>query len=558
MTSGLRWVLLPALLLLAATMPVAAVRGDPEVVAKQLAASLVPELKAAPHDLTALDFEEELGALPEGTLAVLELYASWCPACQHFKPTFEKLAAFFNGQPELPGPTVWVGRVDCADEENNKEVCSTFTALTGFPTMMWGSPRELAARGGRVIDVRKRDIEGILAWIGKQTGQEYRFEEAELYKPASSAPLRGPPVDVGAAVGEDAELFTPRRRGPPGRLQKVVDEQDVQSATLLGFSYIIGSPQLLGLPGARAALQGWVHLLAAAHPVRMCRAGSVELAKRFDRVWPVGGSPLPALSTFHVCGTRASVAPWRGCRGSQPSTRGFTCGVWSLLHSTAAHLPEDGGAHWVSAVRGYIANFFQCSDCSKHFTARISKPDAGEVATRRDAVLWIWGVHNEVNARLAKEEGRLGTGDPLFPKSLWPPAELCPACHGPGADEAAGVPEWREEEVYNFLLQFYGAPEAGDAPGSMVQLIQRLSAPSDASAQAPLPEAALHPGAVRMHGAQSPVAAPPGSDISRNNMLSVASGCLVVVTLVVLAVRCQGMMAAGQARRNGRADDRTK
>lgn len=63
--------------------------------------------------------------------------------------------------------------------------------------------------------------------------------------------------------------------------------------------------------------------------------------------------------------------------------------------------------------------------------------------------------------------------------------------------QAAGVPEWREEEVYNFLLQFYGAPEAGDAPGSMVQLIQRLSAPSDASAQAPLPEAALHPGAVR-------------------------------------------------------------
>lgn len=50
----------------------------------------------------------------------------------------------------------------------------------------------------------------------------------------------------------------------------------------------------------------------------------------------------------------------------------------------------------MSAVRGYIANFFQCSDCSKHFTARISKPDAGEVATRRDAVLWIWGVHNEV------------------------------------------------------------------------------------------------------------------------------------------------------------------
>lgn len=54
-----------------------------------------------------------------------------------------------------------------------------------------------------------------------------------------------------------------------------------------------------------------------------------------------------------------------------------------------------------------------------------------------------------MNARLAKEEGRLGTGDPLFPKSLWPPAELCPACHGPGADEVRPQPPFHHHHHHH-------------------------------------------------------------------------------------------------------------
>ena len=44
---------------------------------------------------------------------------------------------------------------------------------------------------------------------------------------------------------------------------------------------------------------------------------------------------------------------WEGCKGSKPERRGYTCGLWLLLHSLAAESqPEEtGGSFWMTAVR---------------------------------------------------------------------------------------------------------------------------------------------------------------------------------------------------------------
>lgn len=535
-------------------------------VSRQLSSDQVaPELRASPHDLGADDFQAALGQISDDgkTMALVELYASWCPACQHFKPTFEKVAAFFNGADDSPEPAVYVARVDCAVEENHARVCSTFAELKGFPTMMFGLPSEVAAGKGKPIDTRSRSVEGIVAWVTKETGTDYAYDEAALYANSDKASKDEAP-DTAATVDvshfENDALFVSRVGAIPGRLQSAVDTQDVQSATLQGINHIITSPGLLAPPGARDALRGWVSLLSASHPVKMCRAGSTELAKRFEQVWPPGSEPSRSLSSFRVCGRDAASLPWHGCRGSLPHTRGFTCGVWSLLHSTAANLPEDGGTYWISAVRGYISHFFQCSDCSRHFTARIDKPDAALVTSRRDAVMWIWSVHNEVNARLARVEAEQGSGDPLFRKSLWPPPELCPACHGPAADQAAGVADWEEDAVYAFLLQFYNAPRAGRARGSMAELQERLL-PSPASHREEGGRGEKLPLSQQFAAAPDPVTpgvhektAPPSTSITHDGLLSVASGCLGVVAVVVLAVRCQGAVTGGPHSRRGRVD----
>jgi thiol oxidase len=43
---------------------------------------------------------------------------------------------------------------------------------------------------------------------------------------------------------------------------------------------------------------------------------------------------------------------WRSCKGSQPNSRGYTCGLWLLFHSLAAHIEGDtAGVLWMTAVR---------------------------------------------------------------------------------------------------------------------------------------------------------------------------------------------------------------
>ena len=50
-----------------------------------------------------------------GRGVLMEFYAAWCPACKHFQPHYDKVAAYFYGSPRLK-PEVYVARVDCATE----------------------------------------------------------------------------------------------------------------------------------------------------------------------------------------------------------------------------------------------------------------------------------------------------------------------------------------------------------------------------------------------------------------------------------------------------------
>ncbi len=50
---------------------------------------------------------------------------------------------------------------------------------------------------------------------------------------------------------------------------------------------------------------------------------------------------------------RKYVQDWFMCKGSKPGTRGYTCGLWLLLHSLAARVEpaSNGGANWMSAIK---------------------------------------------------------------------------------------------------------------------------------------------------------------------------------------------------------------
>ncbi len=216
----------------------------------------------------------------------------------------------------------------------------------------------------------------------------------------------------------------------------------------------------------------WLGLLQASHLVPACADGAGEALRVLERAWPVDEDALVDMDAWRavrVCGDEVR-RPYVSCLGSTPETRGYTCGLWMLLHSTSVRMPEgavgavgavggeggvdgeDGsGLAWLGVVEGYIRHFFQCADCAEHFLEALGGADAKAVRSKRDAVLWLWRTHNAVNERLVREDAA-GTNpqDPVYKHVQWPVREVCGGCYdGRGA--------WDEDGVLEFLYaQYYG------------------------------------------------------------------------------------------------------
>ncbi|CAL8464340.1 g3875 [Coccomyxa elongata] len=401
------------------------------------------EAALKPVDLQQADFDTAVQALPAGRGVLMEFYASWCPACKHFQPHYEKVSAFFYGSPR-PKPEVYVARVDCATEA---ALCSRFS-VGHYPTLRFGKPTDfVVGKEGQLEEYNGvRAEKEIIEWVGKLLSTAYDYN----------------PDKGGEASQQEAPGVQVSTTDAP-KVPQHADSSDIESSTILAFRYIadIGS----GLDGLekRQALKDWIDLLAASHPLDRCRAGAQAAQEALPKLWPPNqaAGPGQAFNQIAICGETASPKEWGSCKGSRGNSRGFTCGLWLLLHSLAAHATPEatGGAFWMTSVRQYVQQFFKCSECSQHFEAMAAEEAAAAVTSRHDAVLWSWRAHNIVNKRVAKQEQADHSGDPFFPKVQWPTPEMCPLCRVPTlAAQAADAdhPEWNEDEVYRFLLNFYG------------------------------------------------------------------------------------------------------
>lgn len=89
--------------------------------------------------------------------------------------------------------------------------------------------------------------------------------------------------------------------------------------------------------------------------------------------------------------------------------------------------------------------FFECTECVKNFEKEVGLLTIG--TNSRQQVLWLWKLHNSVNARLAGDQ----TEDPKHPKIQFPAASDCKNCHN-GQD-------WDEDFVYQFLQKHYAGED---------------------------------------------------------------------------------------------------
>ena len=302
---------------------------------------------------------------------------------------------------------------------------------------------------------------------------------------------------------------------------------------------------------SKAVLSLW----SRAHPSPRCREGSAAALAalwgggdgggRSKKKPPPPPPPPPQLRaaaspSLQVCGPGAERAwsaagrgargggaePWERCRGSSPSARGFTCGLWVTWHACAARLAaaaaEEGAAAVTAtmaavpllseALDRFASALFRCRECAGHFGRMLREgvpaeglPPLAEATAgggggsgsggnaAAAAALWLWRAHDAANRRLARDESRrqakgerwTASGDPSAPKVAWPAARQCPRCvvEGGGASGSAsaaatadaarwlnhragsGSAYWDLDEVAAFVQRYYGAPGEGGGLG---------------------------------------------------------------------------------------------
>lgn len=379
-----------------------------------------------------------LQSVPESTHVLFEFYAHWCPHCTHFKPTYDAVGAFFMKPPRVQ-PEVFVVRIDCALKANQK-TCSAYD-VTGYPTVHFGLPRHFLdkdLKSLKLVTPRKKD--SIVKAIGEMLYVDYNVQGASTR--GGSSP------EVPKAV-EHVRKENNRQ----------VHLGDMERSTVEIFDHILSNRALLHGAEQRKGLLDFLTLLSVAHPSTRCQMSAQHLAAKFDELWPQSqAEPVQEFRKFRMCTNQFKTMEWVTCKGSKPDSRGFTCGLWSLMHSMAVKVPDSNGAKlWHAGISGFIRNFFGCKVCADHFFELLQTPDAVNLVTREDVTLWLWRVHNQVNARLAREEAKDGTGDPDFPKIQWPSREQCPLCSVPGPNPGGSL-DWNGKEVFVFLINFYQDP----------------------------------------------------------------------------------------------------
>eukprot|EP00879_Flechtneria_rotunda_P002836 GHRR01003049.1.p1 GENE.GHRR01003049.1~~GHRR01003049.1.p1 ORF type:complete len:611 (+),score=194.39 GHRR01003049.1:731-2563(+) len=483
--------------------------------ANEDASSFIPGL-----DLTKRNFNQTLLQLPEDALVLMEFYASWCPACRAFKPEYEKVVWFLRGLPQ-GAQKVHALRLDCAIDP---DVCSTYK-VAGYPTMYTGTAADLlAVKLDRLTKFEyskyQRTAPGVVQFVAASLNLTLSY--ADTPAPDSAKSAGGPEAASSGANSIDMQWT----------------EADVRAATVQLFNSITSQGILHSTFEQRTALQQLLQVWAVAHPVSACKTGAATVLQQLPQVWPPSSAAadLVKLKTLQVCGAADgdnsynadgpetagagssgtdSSDSWVACRGTKPDGRGFTCGLWLLFHTTAARVSDGEGATlFMSSLKGFAHQFFQCQVCKEHFERIVDSPETASVRSRRDAMLRLWHQHNDVNARLAKiesEHGHSSSSDPAHPKQQWPSAAACPQCRlpvlsgnkvGATADQRGGAwggrrtgekfgvkasstssssssesnsrsnktsedhVQWNEEEVYRYLVKWYGGHLSSTESGS--------------------------------------------------------------------------------------------
>lgn len=147
--------------------------------------------------------------------------------------------------------------------------------------------------------------------------------------------------------------------------------------------------------------------------------------------------------------------PWSTCQGANHQ---YPCGLWQIFHMLSVRTPGSSSVRVMQLVRATVSNFFGCQDCQMHF-AKATKTlesdiDTDESKAARSAALYLWGIHNRVNVRLAPQWNQ------DVHEVLYPNVKSCRECRSRNAAGSRYADQegfWNEDQIYEFLVKTYGS-----------------------------------------------------------------------------------------------------
>jgi len=391
---------------------------------------------------------------------LVNFYAPWCPHCQHFAPEFERLALAIQRERLTPHPRLLAATVDCVQYAST---CNDWH-VDFFPSLLWGSKVDWLSRDFnrlKMVQPTSPTAEGVADWINYHTPIQVnphnvsRLEIAKILNVSATKPGVRFMVSARPAMAS-------------------VDPWDLQLATALLVHETLARHR--DEASSLHTLHDFIHLLQQRFPESpeegaaqkgACRSSLVHLGTELGSGQAADPDDLEAR--WRLCGTdwaQYGRRSWSSCRGTWPGKRGYTCGLWSLFHTVIARGDDHSALEDTKTVRAVIGQLFDCHDCRNHFLKIPWTENATQ--TRRDAQLWWWQAHNQVNSHVQLLESQYQDADPEFPKIQWPAQAQCPDCRGPavpsflsqaqpGSTGIASQEPWRPNKVARFLDRFYGA-----------------------------------------------------------------------------------------------------
>lgn len=426
---------------------------------------------------------------------IVEFYSPLCPHCQQFAPKYVQFAKHFTNLTQQEGShyaalsKLEFHAISCIA---NQKVCQ-HENIRNYPTVKIFPAKSIEPIEIKDFELHPFKLAKILGVVAIDDGYAEVEKQLQMQQKTTKRHSKHKRYKRDKRTGDilkneghlnklpttQSITVKPAARKNSGNTNNSRTQQEMFSDAYLSFYITMKNSVFLQsgmLPKDRQdVLKSFLVLLQETLPPWRLHFLLEKLVKDFQRIVFHENVWIKTLELYPPATTEWSPA-------CSQHKNGYTCGLWTLFHILTVGVAE----HNVNVVdreellsfiategvavklKDFIVMFFQCSDCTVHFTQeydncgfdrceRLSNQKGGNLSEWSQLPLWLLDMHNSVNVRLQKEqferEGK--SKEPTIEEVqsvMWPPRNECPGCW---KNLAGASSQYNDLMMYKYLRLTY-------------------------------------------------------------------------------------------------------